>query len=182
MDVSRHVLRSLGLGSPCFESRSRHCSNVGKRHRCCKYVIVFRKIDYLYVVLSIWILWPFLNLPLVTVELNHCNPKTWASYSAVMKVLRLILVLRPIFCTLRLDVVQVVSIAVPRGYGLGLVFLNWSWHRTFFDTDLIVLNFAIALERLFFIFLIQMLNFDLNINKDNSRKCYFLFLSLYLSF
>ena len=50
VETSRHVFRSLGLvtaksrlylGPLCLESRSRHCSDVGKAHRFCKYVMIF---------------------------------------------------------------------------------------------------------------------------------------------
>ena len=36
------------------ESTSRHCSDVGKAHRCCKYVIIFGKSRLFYVFLTIW--------------------------------------------------------------------------------------------------------------------------------
>ena len=60
MNISKHNFRSLGLvapkshlglglglGSLRLESNSIHCSNVGKAHRCCKYVMIFRKNDLL---------------------------------------------------------------------------------------------------------------------------------------
>ena len=33
----------LGLGPLRLESRSRQCSDVGKAHRCCKYVMILSK-------------------------------------------------------------------------------------------------------------------------------------------
>ena len=33
----------LDLGLLCLKSRSRHCGDMGKAHRCCKYSMIFSK-------------------------------------------------------------------------------------------------------------------------------------------
>ena len=43
MDVSRHVFRNFGLGPVRLEFKSKRCSDVGKVHRRCKYVVIFGK-------------------------------------------------------------------------------------------------------------------------------------------
>ena len=42
---SRYPKVSLGLhlGLVCLESRSRHCSDIGKAHRSCKYVMIYSR-------------------------------------------------------------------------------------------------------------------------------------------
>ena len=39
----------LGLGPLLLKSRPRHCCDVGKLHRGCKYLMIFGKSSYLYV-------------------------------------------------------------------------------------------------------------------------------------
>ena len=89
--TSRHVFQSFGLVTPksrldlglslgtlCLESRLRHCCDVGKAHRSCKYVIIFSKNRLFVRFLAIWASWSFLNL-----HYSHSRIKSWQSLSGL---------------------------------------------------------------------------------------------------
>ena len=73
VDISRRLETRFSKSrcpNPKVSSRSRcwttvsQYSDVGKAHRCCKYVMILVKIDYLYVLSSIWASRCFLKLHL----------------------------------------------------------------------------------------------------------------------
>ena len=57
----------------CLESRSRHCSDVGKAQRCCKYVMISSKNRLFVRVFSNSGVIVLFKFALVTVALNHGN-------------------------------------------------------------------------------------------------------------
>ena len=71
----------LGLGLLRLDFKSRYCTDASKAHKSRKYGMIFGK-NWL----SVRFFghsgsWPSLNLPLVTVELNHENLYAWESRS-----------------------------------------------------------------------------------------------------